>query len=379
MLRREFWVQTIEKSWRKRPLVWLSGVRRVGKTTIAKMFSDSIYLNCDLPSVKRRLEDPESFFHSIFKGKIVIFDEVHKLQDPGMVLKIGVDEFPGIRLLATGSSTLDATRKFSDSLTGRKTVCYLPPVLWDECTDIFHMPDLDRRLLFGGLPEFLLSEKQNEGFYAEWMDSFYARDIQELFNVRNRSGYLQLMHLLFRNSGNQISLTRLAGECSLTRPTVVSYLESLSVANAIYLLKPFHGGGNREIVSQGKCYAFDTGFVSYVRGWKDIRDEDRGILWEHLVLDILRTALPFFSLYYWKDKSDREIDFVIRRSPAEADTVECKINPEKFDGKALKEFRKLYPVGNNFCFSPAVKEPYTRKLGDYKVTFAGRLDHLMSK
>jgi len=49
MIKRPFWSEKIKNAWQKRSVVWLSGVRRVGKTTLAKMIEDAIYLNCDLP------------------------------------------------------------------------------------------------------------------------------------------------------------------------------------------------------------------------------------------------------------------------------------------------------------------------------------------
>jgi uncharacterized protein len=376
MLNRPFWIRSIETAWETKTLVWLAGVRRVGKTTLTRMFPDANYFNCDLPSVNRRLEDPESFYQSLPPKSVVIFDEVHRLKNPSMVLKIGTDEFPEIKILATGSSTLDATRKFSDTLTGRKAMIYLPPVLWDECDDPFMHPDLNRRLLLGGLPESFLSGSKDDNFYSEWMDSFYARDIQELFNIRNRSGYIRLMHLLFRSSGNLISQTQLSRSCDISRPTVITYIDSLHIANAIFLLPPFHGGGKREITQQPKCYAFDTGFVSFVRGWNDIREEDMGVLWEHLVLDILRALYPAVNLFYWRDKSNREIDFIIRRAGNQVDAIECKINPDQFNVNTLKDFRSFYPDGNNYCFSPFVKESFTKKFNEHLVRFVGLAKHI---
>ncbi len=64
---RYFWIEKIKAAWEKRPIVWLTGVRRVGKTTLSKMLEESIYLNCDLPSVQRRLKDPESFYREIHR------------------------------------------------------------------------------------------------------------------------------------------------------------------------------------------------------------------------------------------------------------------------------------------------------------------------
>src|SRR4030042_1674295 len=218
MINRFFWLRKMDDGWENRPLVWLSGVRRSGKTTLCKMIPDAVFMNCDLPSVGRQLENPEYFFNNQPVGTTVIFDEIHRLQDPSMILKIGTDEFNHLKILATGSSTLEATKKFRDSLTGRKTQLFLPPVLWNECLEDFGIPDLDKRLLNGGLPEFLLSEEKKGELYSEWIDSYYARDIQELFNVRNRTGFLKLMHLLFMQSGGILEITKLAKESGLSRP-----------------------------------------------------------------------------------------------------------------------------------------------------------------
>ena len=103
MKERPFWIDRIQKAWESRSIVWLSGARRVGKTTLSKMFKDAVYLNCDLPSVVRRLEDPESFLMSVSKNSIVIFDEIHQLEDPSRLLKIAADEFTELKILATGS------------------------------------------------------------------------------------------------------------------------------------------------------------------------------------------------------------------------------------------------------------------------------------
>jgi predicted AAA+ superfamily ATPase len=369
MIERPFWIQRIRQAWEKRPIVWLSGVRRAGKTTLAQMFSKAVYQNCDLPSVVRRLFDPESFYDSLDKGAIVIFDEVHRLEDPSRLLKIAADAYSHLKVLATGSSTLAATKKFRDSLTGRKHMIYLPPVLWSECIDHFNIKELDRRLLHGGLPESLLSETKNAAFFSEWMDSFYARDIQELFSIRNRTGFMKLLHLLLRQSGSLMDYTHLARLSDLSRHTVKAHVEAMSIAHAVFLLPPFHGGGRREITHRHKCYSFDTGFVTFVKGWDSIREDDRGLLWEHLVLDSLRTIVDDHNLFYWRDKSGREVDFVIKGGRQQSDAIECKINPDHFDPAHLAIFRSSYPEGKNYVLSPNIKSFYQRRYGKLKVDF----------
>jgi predicted AAA+ superfamily ATPase len=295
---------------------------------------------------------------------VLAFDEVHHLDDPSRLLKIAADEYPRLKVLATGSSTLAATRKFRDSLTGRKQAVHLCPILWEECAEPFGVRDLDHRLLHGGLPEPLLAARKDPSFFGEWIDSFYARDIQELFGIRNRQGFLSLFRLLLRQSGGQLDYSKLASLCELSRPTVKAHIEALQIAHAVHLLRPFHGGGKREIVSRPKGYAFDTGFVTFEKGWDSIRNDDRGLLWEHLVLDTLRNRFADEDIFYWQDKSHREVDFVVRRGRDLVDVVECKINPDKLETRPIESFRKLYPQGENYLISPAVRKPYRIRRGD---------------
>lgn len=365
MVERFLWLDRLERAWERRSIVWLSGVRRVGKTTLAQMLPDAVYMNCDLPSVVRSLEDPELFLGSQSTDKVLILDEVHRLDDPSRLLKIAADALPHLKILATGSSTLAATRKFRDSLTGRKQAIHLCPVLWEECAAPFGVKNLDHRLLYGGLPEPLLAKRKNSDFFSEWIDSFYARDIQELFGVRNRQGFLALFRLLLRQSGGQLDYTRMANRIeSTSRPTIVSHLDAMQISHAVHLLRPYHDGGKREILKRPKCYAFDTGFVSFERGWDTIRADDRGVLWEHLVLDSLRFRYADQDIFYWQDKSHREVDFVIRRGRGEVDTIECKINPDRLSPVGIKAFRNLYPKGNNFVCVPMVQQPYQIRRDD---------------
>jgi len=98
MIERPYWTGRIREGWKKRSVVWLAGVRRAGKTTIARMLPGAAYVNCDLPSAVRRLEDPELFFSAQRPGSIVVLDEVHRLADPSRVLKIAADEYPRLRI-----------------------------------------------------------------------------------------------------------------------------------------------------------------------------------------------------------------------------------------------------------------------------------------
>ena len=277
-------------------------------------------------------------------------------------LKIGADVFPKLKILATGSSTLAATRKFRDSLAERKRSIHLVPVRHDELP-AFGIRDLRRRLLRGGLPPALLATEGDPGFYAEWLDSYFARDVQELFRVEKRGGFLKLVESVLRLSGGQMEATALTRLCGLSRPTVESYLDVLELTHVATLVRPFSGGGTRELVRQPKIYGFDTGFVAFARGWTELRAEDCGLLWEHLVLERLVSEATGPEIMYWRDKEQHEIDFVLPRGRGVVDAIECKWRAEGWEGRNLRAFRALYPEGRNLVVASNVVKAHTREVG----------------
>ena len=368
MITRQYWLDRLDQAWKRAPVVWLSGVRRIGKTTLAREIPNALFLNCDLPSTARRLEDPERFFSSL-EAATVVFDEVHQLSDPSRLLKIAADEFPQLRVLATGSSTLAATQKFRDSLTGRKRTIHLLPVLSREL-QAFGVSSIERRLLHGGLPEPLMAERTSPDFFAEWLDSYFARDVQEMFNVAKRFEFLKLVELLLRQSGGQLEVSSLAKHAALSRPTVMNYLEVLQTTHLLTLIRPYHGGLRGEITQQAKAYGFDTGFISFCRGWRTLQPENCGFLWEHLVLEALLARAGERGVYYWRDKQRQEVDFVVPMADGGCDAIECKWDAASFSSRNLAAFRAAHPLGRNYVLSPQVGPPFVREMAGMQVFFA---------
>jgi predicted AAA+ superfamily ATPase len=367
MIERPFWKERLVAAWKQTSIVWLTGPRRVGKTVLARGLPEAEFLNCDLPSTAERLRDPETFYRSL-KKPLVVLDEVHQLPDPSRLLKIGADAFPKLKILATGSSTLAATQKFRDSLTGRKRVVTFVPVLYEELP-AFGIVDLRDRLLRGGLPPSLLAEEPDPEFYGEWLDSYFARDVQELFRLEKRAAFLRLFELLLRQSGGMLDVTKLARESQISRPTLTNWLEIFQITHVAHLLRPFSAGGRREIIAQPKVFGFDTGLVCHARGWDHLRPEDCGVLWEHLVLDTL-IACGVPKIHFWRDKQQREVDFVVPRSRDTVDAIECKWQPESFETRGLRAFREQYPKGRNYIVSPLNSPTYERVQDGLKIIVA---------
>lgn len=133
---------------------------------------------------------------------------------------------------------------------------------------------------------------------------------------------------------------------------------------------PFNTHRSNEIVSAPKVYGFDTGFVCYYKGWLNLRNEDLGILWEHVVLNELQGQLQTKEIRYWRDKQDHELDFILSPTRnANPVVIECKWKSASFDPTNLKRFRQYYPGGDNFVVTPDVKMTFNRQYGEINVSF----------
>ena len=187
---------------------------------------NSAYYDCELPRVRHILDDPESFLENLTTKRITL-DEIHRLDNPSELLKIAADHFPNIKVIATGSSTLSASKKFKDTLTGRKTNIWLPPMLANE-SELFGNINFEHRLLFGGLPPFFSQEELPEEDFTEWLGDYWAKDIQELFNIANKHSFQRFTELLLANSGCTFEATKYAAACEVSRNTINKYLYILS-------------------------------------------------------------------------------------------------------------------------------------------------------
>lgn len=377
MFPRPYWMDRIERAWRGRSVIWLKGVRRVGKTVLARSVAGGEYLDCELPRVRRDLEDPEAFLRSV-DGRILILDEVHRLDRPSELLKIAADHFPDIRVLATGSSSLTATAKFADALAGRKTEIWLTPMILDDLSTS-GIPDLDRRLLRGGLPPLFLADEIPELEFQEWLDAFWAKDILELFRLRQRAPFMRFLELLMIGSGGMFEATRFARPCEVSRTTITNYLHVLETTLVAYVVRPFASNPRAEIVSAPKVYGFDTGFVAYFRGWNQLRSSDRGALWEHVVLNELLARRPAGArVQYWRSKHGNEIDFVLQRRGGDPIALECKWSVSRLEARNFRAFRGHYPRGQNFLVASDVDRPMKQTVAGIEVDVVG-LPHLLQQ
>jgi predicted AAA+ superfamily ATPase len=367
MIQRRFWQKLVEQTWRERTIVWLAGVRRVGKTVLCQSLPDVEYFDCELPRVRRMMEDPEAFLDGLERHRIVL-DEIHRLPNPSELLKIAADHYPKVRVLATGSSTLGASAKFKDTLAGRKRNIWLTPMCAEDLADA-KRPDLRHRFLRGGLPPFFLAKTFPERDFQEWMDAYWAKDVQELFRLERRSSFQKFAELVMAQSGGLFEATRFTTPCEVSRTTIGNYLKVLEATFVAHVVRPFNTHRASEIISAPKVYGFDTGFVCYYRGWQQLRQEDLGVLWEHFVLNEITARRQSLELLYWRDKRGHEVDFILAGRRNRPLALECKWSASDFDAANLHAFRRQYPQGENAVIAQDVDRPFTRNYGDIAVRF----------
>ncbi|MBZ5658399.1 MAG: DUF4143 domain-containing protein [Acidobacteriia bacterium] len=367
MIQRHFWQELVEQVWRQRSVVWLAGVRRVGKTFLCQSLPNVEYFDCELPRTRRMMEDPQAFLDGL-GGRRIVLDEIHRLPNPSELLKIAADHYPGIRVLATGSSTLGASAKFKDTLAGRKRNVWLTPMCLEDLKDA-KRPDLRHRFLRGGLPPFFLAESFPEHDFQDWMDAYWAKDIQELFRLERRSSFQKFTELLMTQSGGLFEASRFAAPCEVSRTTISNYLKVLEATFVAHVIRPFSTHRPTEIVSAPKVYGFDTGFVAYYRGWQDLRLEDLGMLWEHFALNEIMARQQTREISYWRDKRGHEVDFVLTGRRNKPVAVECKWSASDFDATNLQAFRRQYSDGENVVLAQDVDHHFTRHYGDIVVRF----------
>lgn len=369
MIDRPAWTARIEAAWQRRSVCWLQGVRRAGKTVLARALPDVAYFDCELPSVRRALRDPEGFLEE-HAGRRLVLDEVHRLDDPAELLKIAADHHPATRVLATGSSGLSARAKFRDTLAGRKAEVWLTPMTAAD-QRAFGDPALPRRLAHGGLPPFFLANAPAERDMQEWVDAYWARDIQELFRLEKRTPFIRLFELLLADSGGIFEATRFARACEVSRQTVMNYLAALEATFVMHVVRPFATNPAAELVAAPRVYGFDTGFVATFRGWSPLRHDDCGPLWEHLVLNELQAARQRRDVHYWRTKGGHEVDFVLASRRGAPTAIEAKWSQDAFEPHGMRAFRSRYPHGENLLVAADVKRPSRRRVGDLVLRVVG--------
>jgi uncharacterized protein len=353
----------------------LYGPRQVGKTTLLKDYLSSTPFKHRLDSgedvrIQEILEYPDfAKIKEYASGyDLLAIDEAQKIRNVGQALKILVDQVPGIRVIATGSSSFDLAGQVGEPLTGRKITLTLYPVAQVELAGMFTPFELRERLeeslIFGGYPEVAASsdKKEKARILTEIASSYLLKDILALDRIKSSKVVMDLLRLLAFQIGSEVSLSELAQKVGLDYKTVARYLDLLEKSFVIFTLRGFSRNLRNEMTKKAKYYFFDNGIRNaLIANFNplDLRD-DTGGLWENfLLLERIKRqayrAVPV-NFFFWRTWEGQEIDLIEER--------EGKLFAFEFKwtgkGREPKKFREAYPEAK---FEVVNRETYLRFVG----------------
>lgn len=323
--------ESIENSLFKGKVIIVYGARQVGKTTLVKEIlkkyeKESTFFNCELLSVRQSLEVEESTVLKDFLGdnKLIVLDEAQNVKNIGKILKIIVDTFPEIQIIATGSSSFDLANKTSEPLTGRAIRFTLYPLSLEEIKNNTNQVELQAQLenimRFGTYPEvFFASDASAKDKLDEIASNYLYKDVLMFDGVKKPSVIIKLLQLLALQLGNEVSYNELATALGINRITVEKYIDLLEKCFVIFTLRALSRNLRKEISKSVKIYFYDVGIRnSLIQNYNsmDLRN-DIGALWENLMIveKIKKNSYHkiYANFYFWRTYDQKEIDLIEER------------------------------------------------------------------
>ena len=359
----------IERMVEKKILEWLEeheiililGSRRVGKTTLLKhILSSQVhkpYYYIDFEDINLRniansgVENFVNFLQlngiDLSEKSIIGLDEIQKVNDPSNLLKMLHDHYPKLKLIVTGSSSIDINKKFTDSLAGRKVTFILNafnfrefllakdknlfsllkrvPSFLDLITNDFDLdpfkgilykftPLINEYLVFGGYPDIIFAqtpEKKGKRLY-DIITSHIEKDIKDLSNINNIEGFNKILIAVSSNVNNIINKSNLARIAQVNIHTVEHYLTLLKKIYILNELRPYYKNKETEIVKQTKIYFSDNGIRNKIINNMSLMENraDTGELTEMFVFNHLN-QIENTLINFWRTKSGAEVDFIL--------------------------------------------------------------------
>ncbi|MBQ9440560.1 MAG: ATP-binding protein [Paludibacteraceae bacterium] len=330
----------------------ITGPRQSGKTTLCKiLFPDYDYYNLetdhDMQIVSNNLHD---FLRENRKGLII--DEAHNLPKLFSETQVAVDEDNTRHIILSGSSNFLMMQNISQSLAGRVAVVRLLPLSLEEL-GAEKETDTDTLIYKGFYPAIWGDHRPVTEVYDSYFTTYIQRDVQQIINVKDLRKFREFVRLCATRIGQELVVKSLADEMAIDMRTVNNWLSILYASYTIFMLPPYSRNMGKRIVKTQKLYFYDTGLVCYLLDLKSPKDVHnsfmRGALFENMVVANMmknryNTGMSNVDLYFYRDKSQKEVDVVEELAYPNVQIYEIKsatgLKPDFF--KNMDYFRKIY-------------------------------------
>jgi len=348
-------------------IIIVLGARQTGKTTLLTQIRKQIpaddnrflKINCDSEEGLTGINTTsiEVLKQLLSNKKYLFIDEAQRIDNPGLTLKIIHDNFPGLKVLVTGSSSFEIKNALSDPLTGRYLDFILYPFAYEEINPQNNRHILDSILTYGEYPEVFLEPQpeMKRAYLAKITESFLFKDILSFSKIRNSQAIVNLARALAYQIGSEINENELASRIKIDRKTLVSYLDILEKSFVIIKLHPFSQNPRREIGRRYKVYFVDLGTRNQLTGQFGplALREDFGHLWKNFLIIERR---KYFSrsltpppCFFWRNLNGAEVDYL--------ELAEGKIKAFEFKSKDSKRTRFPPSFVSIYKITPSLVTP----------------------
>ncbi|MBN1299009.1 MAG: ATP-binding protein [Actinobacteria bacterium] len=318
----------IEKWLFKGKILIIYGARQVGKTTLVKTLVDKYesqesYFNCDIIHVRQQLEkkDPISLRKFLGNEKIIVLDEAQRIPGIGLTLKILIDTYPDLQIIATGSSSFELSNKIMEPLTGRALEFILYPFFLNEMLQIYKKWELDGQieniLRYGSYPEIVLADESSARILLDNLTGKYIyKDILEFESMKRSDLLVRILQMIALQIGSEVSIHEIANSLRTSSKTIERYIDLLEKAFVLFRLRSFNMNLRNEIKKRQKIYFYDSGIRnSLINRYNPLEQrDDVGFLWENFIIiermKFLHNREKRKNMYFWKTHDKKEIDYI---------------------------------------------------------------------
>ena len=312
------------------PLIKLiTGPRRVGKSVFALLMlqgKNFAYLNFDDNQLLEKWEEDlaMSALDDVYPNyDFMLLDEIQNL--PDWDLWVSKLYRRGKNLIITGSNAKMLSSEMATVLTGRYLQIEMLPFSLDETMSWKNIsPDREEQatqaitladdyMRNGGYPETIPARSITKSYLSTLFDSILLKDVARRHKVRNTTDLYSLATYLLSNFCNPISANELAGELGLASvATTKKFCDYLNEPYLFFYLPRFNNKLKLMNKAPKKVYVVDNGFV---QSTAFNLSENLGRLLENQVfVELLRRGyIPGQTLFYYRTRNDKEVDFVTRK------------------------------------------------------------------
>lgn len=325
MLIQRYLSQKIRDSLNKGEVVILYGARRTGKTTLARDIlsgsANSLYLNCDEPDIRQRLTNRTSTELKVLFGnaQLVVIDEAQRVENIGLTAKLVHDTFPEIRLLLTGSSSIDLVNTIKEPLTGRPVEYTLYPLAVTEVAgnslEVGRL--LEKSLVLGGYPQsWQMGHDDATAYLRNMVNNYLYRDAFAINTVYDTTIIDRLLRLLAYQVGNEVSYSEVAQHIEVGKETAMRYIDLLEKAFIIFRLNQYRKNQRSEVGRLRKVYFYDLGVRNgLIDNFLPLSHRnDVGALWENYAIVERKKYLQkndvYARHYFWRSYTQQKVDLV---------------------------------------------------------------------